>query len=286
MDLTWLNTFIMAAEEGNFRRTAQRLHLAQSTVTLHIQNLESELGTELFDRVGRNVLLNDAGRGFLKYAQSIADSYVESVEYVARRAQGYQQTIRISVATLVATTYLPMWVREFTKLHPETEFAIQVTDSTEVLQNVLHQECDIGIGRIPSVYDGIHCIKLYDDPIALVAPFGESEPVDLFRKYVLFTHNHPLYWDDLLLQLRKFVPHVRTMQVNKVHVSIEWIRERMGVSFLPLSTVQRALSMKDAALVSFPLFSLPCARTYVMARKNTNGLVNKLMDLMMNFPYP
>lgn len=287
MELNWLNTFITAAEEGNFRRTADRLHVAQSTVTLHIQNIEDELETKLFDRVGRSVQLNPTGLGFLQYAKTILENYNESIEYVARRLQGYQETIKISVATVIATTYLPSWIKEFRKMSPETEFSIEVTDSGSVITSVINQECDIGIGRIPVVQEQLESIELYTDPIVLVGPHGvgvrndrELSTNDIFHENLLFTNNHPLYWDDLLFQLRQHVSNVRTMKVSKVHVSVEWIKEGMGVSFLPLSTVKDQVEEGNIDIIPFPYFSLPSAHTYLLTRKNQNKTINSFIELI------
>jgi LysR family transcriptional regulator, repressor for citA len=292
MELSWLKTFITAAEEGNFRRTADRLHVAQSTVTLHIQNIEDKLETQLFDRVGRSVQLNPTGLGFLQYAKTILENYNESIEYVARRLQGYQETIRISVATVVATTYLPSWIREFRKMSPETEFSIEVTDSSSVISSLINQECDIGIGRIPVVQEQIECIELYNDPIVLVGPHGVgvlNERVlstnDIFHENLLFTYNHPLYWDDLLFQLRQHVSNVRTMKVSKVHVSVEWIKEGMGISFLPLSTVKDQVEKGYIDIIPFSYFSLPSAHTYILTRKNQNQTINSFIELISKGEY-
>lgn len=287
MELNWLNTFITAAEEGNFRRTAERLHVAQSTVTVHIQNIEEDLKTPLFDRVGRAVRLNPTGIGFLQYAKSMMENYNDSIEYIARRIQGYQETVKISVSTLIATTYLPGWIREFRKTNPTTEFSIQVTDSPSVVESVMNQTADVGIGRIPILQEQVDSIELYSDPIVLVGPRGSrmrnGEPAtteDIFSDNLLFTYNHPLYWDDLLLQLRRHIPNVRTMKVSKVHVSIAWIKERMGISFLPITTVRDAVETGDIEILPFPLFSLPFARTYLLARKDSTQTIRSFIDLV------
>ncbi|MFB5189455.1 LysR family transcriptional regulator [Alicyclobacillus fastidiosus] len=287
MELSWLTTFITAAEEGNFRRAADRLHVAQSTVTLHIQNIEDALKTQLFDRVGRSVQLNPTGLGFLRYAKSMMENYNESIEFVARHLQGYQETIKISVSTLIATTYLPRWIREFRKVNQEIEFSIEVTESSSVVESVVNHECDIGIGRIPIVHERIKSIELYTDPIVCVGPHGvgvrdgrELSTESIFRENLLFTYNHPLYWDDLLFQLRRHVSNVRTMKVSKVHVSVEWIKEGMGISFLPLTTVKDAVEKGSIDVIPFSYFALPSAHTYLLTRKNQNQTINRFIELI------
>ena len=288
--MVWLQTFVTAAEEGNFRRTAERLHLAQPTVTMHIQKLEALWGVELFDRVGRNVQLSRAGRRFLEHAQGILARYTESVEDMARWRQGYEETIAIAVSPLIATTFLPRWIRGFTYLHPEIEFSIQVTESRQILQNVLEQKSDIGLTRLDVTHPQICCEPLYDDPLVLVAPRDEHDfdgpprrALDILDQYTLFTHNHPEYWRDLLVKLRNISPTLRTMQVSQVHVCLDWITEKMGASFLPISTVRRALLRGGVELIPFEDFKLPTAHTYLLSPKISDGAASKFITFISEY---
>src|ERR1700744_3086923 len=69
MEVRQLQTFCVLAEELNFTRTAERVHTVQSNVTSQIKALEAELGTQLFDRLAKRVLLTEAGHRFLPYAE-------------------------------------------------------------------------------------------------------------------------------------------------------------------------------------------------------------------------
>lgn len=71
MDLTSLNTFLAIAESGSFSEAGERLHLTQPAVSKRIAALESQLGVRLFDRVGREVSLTEAGRALLPRAYQI-----------------------------------------------------------------------------------------------------------------------------------------------------------------------------------------------------------------------
>ena len=68
MELRTLHTFVRIAEEKSFTRAATTLHYAQSTVTAQIKQLEEELGVRLFDRVGRQIYVTDAGHKLLAMA--------------------------------------------------------------------------------------------------------------------------------------------------------------------------------------------------------------------------
>ena len=69
MEVRQLHTFCVLAEELNFTRAAERVHTVQSNVTSQIKSLEEELGTQLFDRLAKRVLLTEAGHRFLPYAE-------------------------------------------------------------------------------------------------------------------------------------------------------------------------------------------------------------------------
>ena len=70
MELRNIKSFIKVAEFENFSKAAEVLGYAQSTITLQIQQLEQELGVNLFDRIGKNVYLTDFGRSLVPYARS------------------------------------------------------------------------------------------------------------------------------------------------------------------------------------------------------------------------
>lgn len=290
MEISWLRTFVTAAKLGNFRKTAEVLHLAQPTVTVQIQKLEALWRVALFERVGRTVELSAAGKRFFRHAEEMVNRYEESLEDMARWREGYEDVITISVSPIVATTFLPKWVHAFSAMYPRITFTVHVASSEEVAQEVSAQGADIGFGRSMIVSSNIDSKPIYDDPLVLVAPIetdnaGEQQLFieDLLEKYTLFTHNHPGCWDEILLSLRAHIGTVRTMQVTQAHVCLDWILEGMGISFLPVSTVRRAVSIGAAEMVPFDLFQLPQTRTYMVTRKNQREIVSVFASFVVEY---
>lgn len=291
MELDWLQTFVVAAETANFHKAAEILHLAQPTVSLHIQKLEQQLGIALFDRKGRQVRVSAAGRRYLPHAKRVLDTIETSREDMLRWRQGYEETVKIAVSPLVATTFLPRWIQHYSMEYPATEFAILVRESANLLQAVLTGECDLGFSRLAVNHPELDCIALYSDPIVLIAPADgsdfESPPVsasELFAEYPVFTHNHPEYWDALTVSLRRLYPDVRTMRISQVHVTIHWIVEKMGVSFLPASTVRRELLRGTVVEVPFHDFALPVAATYLLIRSGVTPMaVRTFSEYVQNY---
>lgn len=277
MELDWLQTFAVAAQTLNFHRTASILHVAQPTVSLHIHKLEQNLGLPLFERKGRNVVLSAAGRRYLSHAQAVLKALQDGRDDLLRWQAGYVETLRIGASPLVANTILPRWIQRYTATHPDTQFSILVKDSEEVVENVTFGEVDIGFSRMAVAHGALQCVQLYVDPIIFVGPTRGQDvdgaprtPSELFAEYPVISRNHPEYWDELLVSLRKMYPDVRTMEISQVHVTLHWIIENMGVSFLPASTVRRELLRGNVAEVYFPDFTLPTTSTYLLL--NPSGI--------------
>lgn len=271
MDFDWLQTFVTAAGEGNLRRTADKLHLAQPTVTQHIQKLEAACGFALFDRVGRQVVLNPAGRRFRTYADEILRRFNDGLEDLARLHQGYDVSLTILCSPLIATTYLPRWVQGYRAEHPNVEFDIEIVDSHAILDRLLDGRADLAFTRIPFVHAHVTTTALYADPVVMVAPRSRTDMDEVpqsgeewLQRQVVFTHCHPGYWDDLVVKLRQMVPAVRTLKVSQVHVALHWVAEHMGVSFLPTSTIRRDVLRGTVEEIPCPWLQLPIAQTYLL----------------------
>lgn len=271
MDIEWLRTFAVAAEEGNFHRAAERLHLAQTTVTQHVQKLETIWGVKLFERVGRGVRLSRAGLRFVDHARRMLAEFDMSREDMARFRQGFEQTLRVCASSVVATTWLPRLIAQFARAQPGVELMVQVIDSEGMLGTILAQQADLGLSRVAAVHPEVHSEVLQTDPVVFIAPRDEFDfdgPVrtcpDLLERYPLFIHHHPGYWDDLLIQLRSQFPTFRTISVDQGLVAQEWVAERLGVSFFALSTVRKAILRGVVEQIPFPWFDLPTAHTYLV----------------------
>jgi LysR family transcriptional repressor of citA len=271
MDLSWLETFVVAAREQNFRRAAERLHLTQPTVSVQIDKLEQALAVPLFHRVGRSVRLSAAGRRYLRYAETVLETAAAGARAVGRLAEGFDETLTVAVSPLVATTYLPRWLRGFHTVRPTCELAIEVLESQDIADCLAAGRADVGLSRMPSPFAHITSRLLYQDPVLAVGPADQHDldgPAltleQCVGRYPLLTHNHPVYWDDLLLALRHRYPSLRAMRVSQVQVSLRLIEEGVGLSMLPLSAVRRALSLGSAVEVAMDGMALPTAATYLL----------------------
>ncbi|MFS0862404.1 LysR family transcriptional regulator [Fredinandcohnia sp. 179-A 10B2 NHS] len=287
MDIKWLKTFITAASTENFHETAEKLYIAQPTVTVHIKQLENVVGASLFEKRGRNIFLTTAGKRFYPYARNILESFETGIGDIEAWRQGYDQKITLAVSPLIAASILPNLIRIFMKKHPTIEIAINVVESAIIGETVRAGKADLGLSRM-SHDTGVSSFKLYDDPVRLIVPHdgGDAEtalPIDfekIIHEHMVFSHNHPVYWDELLLYIKQRFPRVRSMVVSQVNVTKRFIEEGLGISFLPHSTVTREILEGRVLEVDTDGFELPIAATYVVTNNPSEetGLFQKYLQ--------
>lgn len=271
MDMKLLRTFAVTARTLNFRRAAEQLFMAQPTVTQHIRQLETELRVQLFDRSSRRVRLTPGGQRFLEYAVQMLALYEQGVEELAGWEQGYRDRLVLAVSPLVARSTLPRAVKRYTSAHPQVEVVVRIVLSGEVGPMVADGRAHLGLSRTPAVSRDLSSFVWYSDPVILVVPYDggdlDAPPPDwreVLKAHRLLTHNHPNYWDDLLMAIHNHGIRCRTMEVSLVDITKRFIEEGLGVSFLPHSTVWRELLEGRLLEVPTPGLELPVAQTHVV----------------------
>jgi LysR family transcriptional regulator, repressor for citA len=291
MDIRWLKTFVTAAQCENFHRTAEKLFLAQPTVTVHIKNLENEIGMSLFERKGRNIFLTPAGNRFLPYAKKMLLHLEKGILDIESWRQGYKRHLTLAVSPLIAVSILPSLIREFIKKYPDIQVSVNVMESKQIGDCIQKGDAHIGLSRMNIFQPSLSVKKLYDDPVVLAVPHDgedleQAAPLDfeqLIHQNNIITDNHPEYWDDLLIELRNKYPRIRTMAVSQVHVTKRFIEEGLGVSFLPRSTVKReVLEGRILELVTDKV-RLPIASSYLITKYETAEIVLFSNHLLTRF---
>ncbi|MFJ5772166.1 LysR family transcriptional regulator [Psychrobacillus sp. NPDC093180] len=290
MEYQWLKTFCIAAETLNFRKASEKLMLSQPSVTVHIRLLEEHLGTPLFERKNNRVSLTDAGKFFLTEAEQIVNRIENSVGKVQAFAQGFRRNWSIAISPLMAETILPNVLRSFMKHHPDVEISIRIEESHHIEQLVEQGEVNIGVSALEAQQRNIQSIPIYEDPILFIMPFDEYDeesgpPIDIkdvLQKNYLFTHHHPVFWDDLLLQLNKHIVSLRTMKVTQAHITKRFIQDGLGVSFLPHSIIRRELIEGKMMQPHFNLFELPSVSTYIIVKRQ-GDLEKDFIDLISTY---
>ena len=178
MKLRQLEYFVMVADEGGFNRAAQRLHVAQPSLSVQIRSLEEEVGARLFERDKRHVFLTQAGKRFQQHARAIL-SLAETAKIEARCAEaGELGTLNVGYsASAMFSNVLPTAIRQFRQQFPHVVLTLHDVPSLEQLHGLLERTLDLGILRKPEVRipAGIEISEWYRAP--LVVAIQQDHPL-------------------------------------------------------------------------------------------------------------
>ena len=173
MELHQLRYFVAVAETGSFTRAAEREGITQPTLSEQIMRLEGKkngVGRRLFDRLGRKVVLTDAGHDLLGRAQAILAAVDEAERAVRDSAEGGR--LRAGAIPTVAPFVLPKAVTRFGKAHPGVQLQLQEDRTERLLADLLAGELDVGVMALPIRDDRLHVEKLYSEPLVVALPAG------------------------------------------------------------------------------------------------------------------
>jgi LysR family transcriptional regulator, benzoate and cis,cis-muconate-responsive activator of ben and cat genes len=144
MELRHLRYFVAVAEELNFTRAAEKLRLAQPSLTRQIHNLEDELGVRLLDRSRNQVSLTEEGRSFLVDARRLVVLSLESVKSVQRFSRGESEQLNIGYLFKFNFDLLPVTLAAFYQTRPETSVNLFDMSPAEQLRALEVRKIDLG----------------------------------------------------------------------------------------------------------------------------------------------
>lgn len=175
MDVRRLRLFLAVVDEGGMTRAAESEHVSQPSVSQAIRELETELGTPLFHRVGRRVVLNAAGQALVEPArQVLRDVETGRAAVVAVAGLTAGRLDLVALPTLAVDPVAPL-VGAFRVEHPGVEIALaDPDDATEVVELVASGECELGITAEPVPGPGLTSHALGHQDLLAVLPPGAN----------------------------------------------------------------------------------------------------------------
>jgi DNA-binding transcriptional LysR family regulator len=192
MELRQLEYFVAVAEERNFTRAAERVHISQSGVSAQIRQLERELGAELFDRSARTATLTVAGKAALEHARAS----LAAAEAVGQAVGDVTDLIRGTVAVGMVTgcTITPLFdaLAAFHLAHPGVEISLLEDNSERLVDGVREGTIDLAlVGTATATPDGLDALTIVSERLVAVVPVGH--PLTKQRRVTLRDlADHPL----------------------------------------------------------------------------------------------
>ncbi|VVE69109.1 LysR family transcriptional regulator [Pandoraea captiosa] len=155
LSLRQLKAFVLVATLGNFTRAAERLHITQAGLSVMMREMETQLGSRLFDRTTRSVTLTEAGHALLPVASAAVGQLDAVASRIAAFGQVSRKTLRIAATPLVSSHLMPEWFGTFASAHPEVDLRLHEAEIAQVHALVEQGEADMGFGFFTKASHGI-----------------------------------------------------------------------------------------------------------------------------------
>lgn len=174
MEVHQLRYFVAVADLRNFTRAAEKCMVAQPSLSQQIIKLEKELGQPLFDRLGRQVCLTEAGHLLYSQAVRILSSVDEIQDLLLAARDPNRGTVKVGAIPTIAPYLLPPLLKRFRKRYARTTITLNENLTELTLQGCLEGDLDVGIIASPVKNELLHSEDLLTEELLLAFPPGHS----------------------------------------------------------------------------------------------------------------
>jgi len=245
MELRHLRYFIAVAEELNFTRAAEKLHIAQPPLSQQIQHLEAELGFQLFRRTKRTVHLTAAGQVFFEEAGKILQQVDRAIQLGRQTSRGELGQLTIGFVSSAAHNVVPAILQAFRTRCPAVKLELHELTTNEQLQRLRFGQIDIGFVRPPVEEDGINSEIVFREPLIVALPethhLADRTHLELrelsTEPFILFPRSQaPGLYDAIvsLCQQAGFSP-IAAQEAIQMQTIVSLVAAEMGVAIVPAS---------------------------------------------------
>jgi DNA-binding transcriptional LysR family regulator len=263
MDIQNLKAFLLVAESGSFSRAARKLHLTQPAVSKRVAQLEEELDTPLFDRIGRAVRTTEAGEALLPHARSVQREIQAAEQSVRDLAGEVGGRLRLATSHHIGLHRLPPVLSYFSSTFPAVHLDIDFMDSEQAYDLTLRGEMELAVVTLsPEPVANSVTHRVWHDPLDFMAQAGHEltrlESVDLKE-----LSRHPAILPGLNTYTGQIVKNLFDRRGLPVEVAIatNYLETIRMMSSVGLGWTVLPRSMGDDSLVTLPVQDANIERT-------------------------
>lgn len=266
MEIRLLRTFKAVAEAGSFTHAAERVHLTQSAVSVHIRQLEEEIGTPLFLRVNRKLYLTDAGRALLVRAETILRAHDEAKAELAEIGGSARGRLAIGVASTAITVHpLPEILSQIKSKYALLDLLVVGGTSEWIIEQILASHLNVGLVSLPVQASDVMTETLRSDRLVAVissqhklARAAEITAEELAAGPLILGEKggNTRRLIDLFFEKSSLDPKV-VMELQRTEAIIKMVELGFGMTILPQGSVRtdvargrlRAVPVRDLSLL-------------------------------------
>jgi DNA-binding transcriptional LysR family regulator len=257
MDIELARTFLEVVSTGSFIKAADRLHVAQTTVSARVRLLEQQLGRPLFVRNKAGAALTAAGEQFLRFAPTFVQLWQRARQQVAV-PEGHRAILTMGSEVSLWQPLLLEWVRKMQRSHPDIALRVHVDVPQDLITHVASGIVDIAIVYEPQHRPGLEVDLVMEEELVLVT-------TDLDAYQAGEPHYVHVEWgpDFSLHHAVSFPDSVPSLIANLGPLALEYVLLEGGSGYFRTNAIQRYLKSGRLHLVSgAPHFSFPIYAVY------------------------
>ena len=251
MELRLLRTFKAVADAGSFTHAASRVHLTQAAVSVHIRQLEEELGSPLFLRVNKKLYLTETGRALLAHADTILHAHDEAKAELTNLGGPSRGRLHLGVASTAITVHpLPEILSEIKRKHALVDLSVVGGTSERIIEQILAGGIDAGLVSLPVEQSDVLTETLRSD--TLVAVLSPKHKLARAREItaeeltaeplILGEHGgNTRRLIDLFFEKSGFEPKT-VMELQRTEAIIKMVELGFGVTILPQGAVRKSVA--------------------------------------------
>ena len=150
MDISALQAFIAVARNGSFSKASEQLFVTQPAISKRVAALEEELGTQLFNRIARQISLTEAGKQLLPKAQELVHQAEDMQRYASNLNDDISGNLSIAISHHIGLHRMPPILKEFNLRHPKVQLDIRFEDSDQAFSAVEHGDIEFAVITLPN----------------------------------------------------------------------------------------------------------------------------------------
>jgi DNA-binding transcriptional LysR family regulator len=288
MDTDTLKAFIAVAESGSFSTAAERLHLTQPAISKRIANLESSLDTRVFDRVGKQVVLTEAGHALLPRAHHILEEFKDTRRAIHNLSGTVSGSLHLSISHHIGLHRLPSVLREYSKRYPHVELHLDFLESEVAYDAVSHGHIELALITLtptPSVQ--VNAVPVWQDTLHIVA--APTHPLHKTHQLKLVDlAQHKAILPDTNTFTRQiadafFVKHKLVLAISTTTNYLETIKMMVSVG-LAWSILPETMLDKQVKSLNIPTFNLTRDLGYIYHKHKTlSNAARAFVDLLNEY---
>lgn len=257
MDLDQLHTFLEIVRLKSFSKAAQTCYRTQPAISAQVRQLEQELNTTLFERLGTRISLTTAGKIFAEYSEQILELRKRAQDAINELDRVPRGELVIAANEATCLYVLPQVFSEYKQLFPNVQLSVDRSYGSRVVQAVLDNQADFGITQLPVQEAKLQIVRIHSDEIRMITPpdhplgsLASVQARDILPYPLLLPKSGNtrkrlnLWWETVEDQLQI------SMELDSTEMMKQFVIAGLGISFLAASNCAEEIAKNRLSAIS------------------------------------